>query len=139
MMILKKVFVCLLIFGPVTGNCFAAGTGHARSESRLFVPFGLQENLLRPETKEEVLRAYAWRVNPDDGVSRQEALLIAQHEVVLKEFYDDYRFADPWIVSEDTDQWTVRIPAKFSLTHETSNYFVCVNKTSGKITCSEKR
>ena len=94
-------------------------------------------NSTKPRTKHGVWRAYQWFVNVNDGVTKREALIMAQYEVVQKGLDQNYHLAKPKVLSETQSQWVVRLPGKFSLTKGKADmYVVCINKENGNLTCS---
>jgi len=94
-------------------------------------------NLTKPRTRYAVWKAYQWFVNVNDGVTKKEALIMAQYEVVQKGLDQNYHLAKPKILSETQGQWVVRLPGKFSLTKGKADmYVVCINKEKGNLLCS---
>lgn len=133
------ILSCMLSAVPA----FAGDKMHVTGSVGISYPFRMQRHqadLLRPKTRYEILRAYGWLVDLKDGAAKQEAKLIAQREMVMKDdyVYKNYRYESPKIIWETQKEYGVRIPVRFSISHpeSTYDYLVCVDKVSGKITCS---
>ena len=48
------------------------------------------------------------QVRTFDGIDRQEAILLAQSELVFRGRQNDFRFDRPKVLREDSDRWIIR-------------------------------
>ncbi len=88
---------------------------------------------------EDVLRAYRQRVNKTDGVSEEEAGIVAQHEMVRRDVKNFFLNIFNKIKTKDSDTWLVTFQAYHDGPESGQALDVCIDKKSGDITCWEKR
>ena len=88
----------------------------------------------RPQTPEEVKQSYYRYVSRRNGITKDEAKIIAQFEIVRRMQDDQYDIRRPKVIEESKEAWTVQIPEKFSLTSHSveSHCVIRVEKKSGK-------
>jgi hypothetical protein len=91
-------------------------------------------DIYRPKTREEIYSSYFALVEKRNGISKLEARLIAQFEVVTREMDHGYQIAKPR-VTEGDGRWTVRFPSSFSINDriQKPDLTVLIDTNNGKV------
>lgn len=87
---------------------------------------------------EDVLREYKY-VNKADGVTKNEAGLIAQYEFIRRDVKNYFLKILNDIKSPDKDTWLVTFQSYADGPESGQALDVCVDKRTGEITCWNKR
>ena len=80
------------------------------------------------------------QVRTYDGIDREEAVLLAQGELMFRGKQKQYRFDQPEILREDSDRWVLQfhpLVPTFSDRHKVPIMQVTVDKTNGKVRARE--
>ena len=106
---LRIIFV-ILLFSFLTGCATAADTVAIRGETE--------------------------KMDLSGGASKSEAIIIAQNEMVEKNFDKKWNISKPKIHFETEDEWGIRFYPKnsFSKTAPLLNFLVVIKKKNGEIT-----
>lgn len=88
--------------------------------------------------KEDVLREYKY-VNKADGVTKNEAGLIAQYEFIRRDVKNYFLKILNDIKSSDKDTWLVTFQSYADGPESSQALDVCIDKRTGEITCWNKR
>lgn len=94
-------------------------------------------DMSHPRTREDVIRVWPWRIDPRDGIDKEEARIIAMHEVIERKLDDQCNLSSAYVSNQNDREWVMAVPTKFSLTHPDKDiaYDVCIDKRTGKVTC----
>lgn len=60
---------------------------------------------------QEIMRAYLSNVNKQDGISREEGVLIAQSELIFRGYEDQYDIGDPELIEDNAERFSYRFSA----------------------------
>lgn len=98
-------------------------------------------DVYRPKTREEIYTSYRALVEKRDGITKMEALLIAQYEAVQKDLDHGYDTAKPRVIEETSKAFTVRFPSKFSINdrQRPADHIFIIDKENGRIIFSGEK
>lgn len=89
--------------------------------------------------KFKIMHAYQFKVSKRDGVDEDEAIIIAQSEIIFRGFEDDYYFTKPRLIMMDKESWGVEfypISKTFREARTKPRIQISVNKANGKLAVS---
>ena len=86
-------------------------------------------------TKKEIMQDYLSKVTIHDGVTQQEAILIAQSQVIFRGIEKNYHLENPQIVFEKEDSFGIKFYSKYKSLADRDlypNILVVVQKKDGR-------
>lgn len=101
-----------------------------------------QTDLDKPDVtadKFKIMHAYQFKIEKFDGISQEEAVVIAQSEVIFRGYDKDYYFTKPNLKKLDDTSWAVEFyPVNKTFIDSISKpkLLITVGKTDGKLSWS---